>query len=92
MIANSSPLLPGSGSPPRPPTMLLSAKSAAAAMSISTRTLWGLTSRGVIPCVRIGRAVRYDTRDLVKFIDRSKASPPPAHAFPAGNAGPSVVQ
>ena len=52
--------------------MLLTARQAAAALSISERTLWGLTVRGELPVVRIGRAVRYDPRDLQAWIDRSK--------------------
>jgi len=52
--------------------MLLTARQAAAVLSISERTLWGLTDGGEIPVVRIGRAVRYDPRDLQTWIDRHK--------------------
>jgi len=46
---------------------------AAETLSISERTLWGLTApRGPIPVVRIGRSVRYDQRDLIAFIDGRK--------------------
>lgn len=76
--------------PPASPPLLLDAKAAAAALSISARTLWTLTNSGTIPCVRIGRAVRYDMRDLVAFIDRSKPAPQSAADFPAPHAGPSV--
>ena len=46
----------------------------ASSLQISERTLWELTKRGEIPCVRIGRAVRYDPKDLADFIARKKRS------------------
>ena len=56
-----------------PPRLLLKAPEAAKALSISPRTLWSLTDRGEITCVRIGRrAVRYDVADLREFINRQK--------------------
>ena len=55
------------------PQLLLNTREAAKALSISERTLWALTRpRGPIPCVRIGRAVRYDLRDLREYVDRQK--------------------
>lgn len=36
------------------------------------KTLWSLTQNGQIPAVRIGRAVRYDPRDLAEWIEKSK--------------------
>ena len=55
-----------------PQGLLLTPGDAAKALSIGTRTLWGLTKRGEIPCVRIGRAVRYDPRDLAAWISKKK--------------------
>jgi len=52
--------------------MLFTAPEAAKALAISPRTLWSLTDSGEIPCVRIGRAVRYDPADLRALIDRRK--------------------
>jgi predicted DNA-binding transcriptional regulator AlpA len=52
---------------------LLTPKDAAAACAISPRKLWSLTASGDIPCVRIGRSVRYDAMDLAAFIDAAKA-------------------
>jgi excisionase family DNA binding protein len=52
---------------------LLTIREAAAALSISERTLWGLTKGGAVRCVRIGRAVRYDPRDLQDYIDSLRA-------------------
>jgi hypothetical protein len=52
---------------------LLTRKVAAGALAVSERTLFGMTApRGPIPAVRLGRAIRYDARDLVAFIDRIK--------------------
>jgi excisionase family DNA binding protein len=52
--------------------LLLAPPEAAKALAIGQRKLWELTNRGIIPAVRIGRAVRYDVRDLAAFIDRAK--------------------
>lgn len=54
--------------------LLLTAREAAKALSISERTLWGLTKAGQIPACRFGRNVRYDPRDLEAFIQRAKKS------------------
>lgn len=54
------------------PRLLLSAREAAEALSISPRKLWSLTNTGEIPCVRFGRSVRYDPRDLVEWIASQK--------------------
>lgn len=52
--------------------LLVTAREAARALAVSQRTLWGLTARGDLACVRIGRAVRYDVEDLKVFINRRK--------------------
>ena len=43
---------------------------AAAALRISPRLLWSRTKLGEIPCVRIGKAVRYSPTALQATIDR----------------------
>jgi excisionase family DNA binding protein len=63
--------------PPEPATTgptpgLLTSKEAAQLLGVSARTVWGFTARGEIPVVRIGRAVRYDPKDIVDFIERNK--------------------
>ncbi|HYT87896.1 MAG TPA: helix-turn-helix domain-containing protein [Gemmataceae bacterium] len=56
-----------------PLQLLLAPRAAAAALSVSERTLWGLSApRGPIPVVRLGRSVRYDLRDLEEFIAAQK--------------------
>jgi excisionase family DNA binding protein len=53
--------------------LLVTAAEAAKALAISPRKLWALTQSGEIPCVRIGRAVRYDPTDLRTWIEARKA-------------------
>jgi excisionase family DNA binding protein len=52
--------------------LLLTAREAARALAVSERMLWGITKRGDLKCVRFGRAVRYDPRDLQQLIESSK--------------------
>ncbi len=54
--------------------LLLTGRQASKALAISPSTLWKLTKRGEVRCVRLGRAVRYDPRDLKAFIDRVRTS------------------
>ncbi len=55
---------------------LLTAKQAAAELSIGNRTLWTMTApRGPLPSVRIGRAVRYDLDDLHAVIAQMRVKP-----------------
>ena len=51
--------------------LLLTPKEAAKTLSICERTLYGLTKRGELPAVRIGRAVRYSVDDLKAWIKKS---------------------
>lgn len=46
------------------PRLALRPREAAAALGISERLLWGLTARGEVPCVRLGRAVVYPVAQL----------------------------
>jgi excisionase family DNA binding protein len=52
--------------------LLLRSQEAAKTLGISERKLWELTRKGKIPHVRIGRAVRYDTRDLRAWVETMK--------------------
>jgi excisionase family DNA binding protein len=52
--------------------LLWTSREAAAALSISERTLWKLTNEGNIRCIRIGRSVRYDPADISKWIEAQK--------------------
>ncbi len=63
--------------PPVVPRMLLPRRDAAAAISVSVRTLDDRTSpRGPIRCVRIGRRVLYSPAVLQQWIDSQTAAEP----------------
>ena len=51
---------------------LLRPRQAAEMLAICERTLWELTTRGDLPCVRFGRSVRYDPGDLSGYVERKK--------------------
>ena len=52
--------------------LLLRPNEAAQVLAISPRKLWELTDCGEMPCVRIGRAVRYSVEDLKAWIRGKK--------------------
>ncbi len=56
--------------------LLVNVKQAAALLGISARTLFSITApRGDLPCVIIGRCVRYRLSDLERFCEeRARAS------------------
>lgn len=64
-MQTTNPAVPVSGTPP---SMLLTAREAAAFLRISERKLWSLTKAHEIRCVRIGRAVRYSPDDVEAYI------------------------
>lgn len=49
---------------------LLSRGDTARRLNISERLLWRLTQRGAIPCVRLGRSVRYCPKAIAKVIEK----------------------
>lgn len=55
-------------------TLLLTSEQAAKALAISPRNLWSRTDAGEIPCVRIGRSVRYAPEDLRHYIFKRKGA------------------
>lgn len=48
--------------------LLLTSRETAACLRISERTLWTLTDRGDIQCIRMGAAKRYPTSELERFV------------------------
>lgn len=52
--------------------LLLTEREAAKALSVCPRTLWQLRTDGEIPCIRFGRAVRYDPSDLRAWVARNR--------------------
>ena len=53
--------------------LLLSPPEAAAALRISQRLLWTKTKLKEIPCIRIGKAVRYSPAALQAWIDSAQS-------------------
>ena len=51
--------------------LLLTSRQAAKALSICERTLFTLTKSGAIPCVRVGRLVRYAPSALQDWIEEN---------------------
>ncbi|MEL7483083.1 MAG: helix-turn-helix domain-containing protein [Planctomycetota bacterium] len=58
----------GASETPDHTPILVDAKQASAMLAISARKTWELTNCGAIPCVRIGRAVRYRVSNLNKWV------------------------
>ncbi len=67
-FTNSSPRPTGSH------PQLLTPLQAADALAISPRKLWQMTKDGEIASIKIGRLVRYDIRDLQRWIESRKQS------------------
>lgn len=55
--------------------ILVNCREAARMLSISERTLWGLTASHEIPSLRIGRSVRYRVADLHNWVEQQMLSP-----------------
>ena len=53
------------------PPLAVNSEQAAAMLGISERKLCELKATGEIPCVRIGRSVRFRIQDLEAFIERN---------------------
>jgi excisionase family DNA binding protein len=49
---------------------LVRAEAVARELAVAPRTVFVMAARGEIPCVRIGRAVRFDPRAIRRFIER----------------------
>lgn len=50
------------------PDRLITAKEAGALLAMSKFTLYGMASEGKMPCVKIGRCVRFRLSDIRKLI------------------------
>ena len=58
-----------------PEKLLVDSREAARLLSVCEKTLWTLTNRDGLPCVRLGRAVRYSPADLRAWIEhKSRAA------------------
>ncbi len=47
---------------------LLTAKEAGGLLRVSTNRLYELAKRGIVPCVRVGRRVRFSEEELLTWI------------------------
>ena len=66
---------------PIPDRLAVPPREAARLLSISERTLWGLTApRGPIPAVRLGRSVRYDVAALRRWLADHQGCAVPGNA------------
>ena len=54
------------------PPALLTVRQVLHHLQIGRSTLHALTCTGELPCVRIGRAVRYDPADVQRYVERCK--------------------
>jgi len=54
------------------PRLLLRPSEAAKCLGMSERSLWSLTDAGTIPCVRLGRSVRYDLDVLREWVSKQR--------------------
>jgi|LauGreDrversion4_2_1035121.scaffolds.fasta_scaffold139522_3 excisionase family DNA binding protein len=60
---------------PNDQSPLLTPREAAAYIRVGERHLWTVTDRGDLPCIRIGRLVRYHRHDLDTYIDCRRSNP-----------------
>ena len=76
---------------PPPASILVRPRVAARVLEISPRKLWELTSRGQIPCVRIGRSVRFSIAQLEEWVRARTTSNQDEPARANGNAPTSAA-
>lgn len=51
---------------------LLSADQAGELLGVTTRTLHTLSKKGELPCIKMGRRVKYDQRDIEGYVNRCR--------------------
>lgn len=61
---------PSKASEPETPLLAMRSREAAKALGISERLLWEWTDKGVIPHIRIGKAIRYPVDSLRDWLRR----------------------
>lgn len=54
--------------PTTPAPLALRPRDAARALGIGERLLWSLTNRGVVPHIKLGRAIVYPVRELQDWL------------------------
>lgn len=58
---------------------LITVQEAARYLAVSVSTLYGWVWQRRIPFVKMGRALRFDVRDLERFVDENREAPSPVH-------------
>lgn len=54
------------------PKKLLSVQETAQMLGLSSRTLYRMVCDGELPCIKVGKSVRYDPSDVQAYIDRNR--------------------
>lgn len=67
---------------------LLTVREAARYLAVSVSTLYGWVWQRRIPFVKIGRALRFDSRDLAAFIEANKHVPRKEFTRPGNRTNP----
>lgn len=57
---------------PTPTPPLLTTKEVASMLAICERKLFSMRSSAELRCIRIGRSVRYDPREVAAFLERQR--------------------
>jgi excisionase family DNA binding protein len=76
MVKPANALNPLAKLDPVTPCLALRAPEAAAALGVSTRTLWTWTDEGVIPHIRQGKTILYPVEALKRWLDEQAAAKP----------------
>lgn len=50
--------------------LTLRSEEASKLLGVCTKTLWTLTKNGVIPCLKIGKSVRYSKEKLIEYVNQ----------------------
>lgn len=80
--------LPLANLEPVVPCLAMRPRQAAAALGISERLLWDWTNRGLVPCVRRGKAILYPVDALRRWLDEQaqlQAQTPPDNVEKEGD-------
>lgn len=51
---------------------LITPRETAKMLSVSERTLFSWSRKGILPCVRVGRIVRYDLQDVENCVKKNR--------------------
>jgi putative molybdopterin biosynthesis protein len=63
----------------------------AALLRLSKRRIYELTARGALPCIRVGRTVRFPRTALDAWVAQGGTAPPPMRTPPAPTRARTAV-